>query len=150
VSAEKPNALESWVAAAGAELGLAPSDERTALVLDLARDVAHGVLRPGAPVTAYLLGVAVGRGADPADAAGRLSAMALAWRPGSDEGPRSGRRPGSGENPTPRLDGDRSGLQAGGQGLEGGMPGLEGGEPDIGDPALPPNRDGSVADPPAP
>jgi hypothetical protein len=81
VSAEKPNALEAWVAAAVAELGLAPGDERTRLVLDLARDVAHGVLRPGAPVTAYLLGVAVGRGADPAEAAARLSALALTWHP---------------------------------------------------------------------
>ena len=45
-------------------------------MLDLARDVAHQVLRPGAPVTAYLLGLAVGRGADPADAAARLSELA--------------------------------------------------------------------------
>ena len=79
MSAEKPNALEAWVAAAGAELGLAPGDHQTKLVLDLARDVAHGVLRPGAPVTAYLLGVAVGRGADPAEAAARLSQLALTW-----------------------------------------------------------------------
>jgi len=35
--------------------------ETTKLVLDLARDVAHGVARPAAPLTAYLLGVAVGR-----------------------------------------------------------------------------------------
>lgn len=81
MSTDKPNALQAWVAAAGAELGLAPGDDQTALVLDLARDVAHGVLRPGAPVTAYLLGVAVGRGADPVDAARRLSNLALAWRP---------------------------------------------------------------------
>ena len=87
MSAEKPNALEAWVATAAAELGLRPGDEQTGLVLDLARDVAHGVLRPGAPVTAYLLGVAVGRGADPADAARRLSALALAWRPARDDGP---------------------------------------------------------------
>ena len=79
MSADKPNALDAWVAAAGAELGLGPDDEQTRLVLDLARDVAHGVLRPGAPVTAYLLGVAVGRGADPAEAASRLSALAQTW-----------------------------------------------------------------------
>ena len=34
----------------------------TKLVLDVARDVAHGVARPAAPLTAYLAGVAVGRG----------------------------------------------------------------------------------------
>jgi hypothetical protein len=72
-------ALDPWVAAACAELGLEPDDARSDLVLDLARDVAHHVLRPGAPVTAYLLGVAVGRGADPADAAARLSALATTW-----------------------------------------------------------------------
>jgi hypothetical protein len=49
------------------------------LVLDLAREVAHGVLRPAAPVTAYLLGVAVGRGADPAAAAAELTRLAADW-----------------------------------------------------------------------
>lgn len=76
--------LDDWVAAACAELGLSAEDARTTVVLDLARDVARGVVRPGAPVTAYLLGVAVGRGADPAAAAARLSDLALAW-PAADE-----------------------------------------------------------------
>jgi uncharacterized protein DUF6457 len=73
------NALDRWTVAACRELGLDPAQADTRLVLDLARDVAHGVLRPGAPVTAYLLGVAVGRGADPAEAAARLSALAAGW-----------------------------------------------------------------------
>ncbi len=73
------NELDRWVTAAAAELGLEPADVRTTAVLDVARDVAHQVLRPAAPVTAYLLGVAVGRGADPADAAERISALALRW-----------------------------------------------------------------------
>jgi hypothetical protein len=79
------NALDEWTAAACRELGLDPAETDTRLVLDLARDVAHGVLRPGAPVTAYLLGLAVGRGADAAAAAGRLSALAAGWpdRPGA-------------------------------------------------------------------
>lgn len=71
--------LDEWAAAASRQLGLDHAKEETALVLDLARDVAHHVLRPGAPVTAYLLGVAVGRGADPADAAARLTALAQSW-----------------------------------------------------------------------
>jgi hypothetical protein len=71
--------MPDWVALAAAELGLDPADVDVPMVLDLARDVAHHVLRPGAPVTAYLLGVAVGRGADPAEAAGRLAALALDW-----------------------------------------------------------------------
>jgi Domain of unknown function (DUF6457) len=73
------NELDAWVAAASAELGLTPADVQAKAVLDVARDVAHQVLRPGAPVTAYLMGVAVGRGADPAQAAARISALAQAW-----------------------------------------------------------------------
>jgi uncharacterized protein DUF6457 len=71
--------LDDWVAAACAELGLSPAEIRVDTVLDLARDVAHQVLRPGAPVTAYLMGVAVGRGAEPAAVAERLTELALSW-----------------------------------------------------------------------
>ena len=78
--------LHEWTAAACRELELDPAEANTALVLDLARDVAHGVLRPGAPVSAYLLGLAVGRGADPAEAAARLGALARGW-PADSGGP---------------------------------------------------------------
>lgn len=67
--------LDEWVAAASAELGVDDQVDVT-LVLDLARDVAHGVARPAAPLTAYLLGLAVGRGADPVAAAAALSRLA--------------------------------------------------------------------------
>jgi hypothetical protein len=60
--------LPEWVDTVCRELqvsdAVAPSDA-TRIVLDLARDVAHGVARPAAPVTAFLLGVAAGRSADP-------------------------------------------------------------------------------------
>ena len=74
--------LEEWTAAARAGLGLDPgplgsADSKT--VLDLARDVAHTVDRPAAPLTAYLLGVAVGRGLALPDAAARVRAQAAAW-----------------------------------------------------------------------
>ena len=71
--------MDDWITAACTELGLDPADVPVPTVLDLAKDVAHQVLRPSAPVTAYLLGVAVGRGAEPADAAARLSALAGTW-----------------------------------------------------------------------
>lgn len=71
--------MDDWVAAACAELDLAPTEVDVRVVLDLARDVAHHVLRPGAPVTAYLLGIAVGRGADPATAAATLARLATGW-----------------------------------------------------------------------
>ncbi|MBO3739414.1 DUF6457 domain-containing protein [Actinoplanes flavus] len=69
--------LDQWVTEVAAELGLGDVEVPTREVLDVARDVAHNVLRPGAPVSAYLLGLAVAGGADPADAAQRISALAL-------------------------------------------------------------------------
>ncbi|MEO3776818.1 DUF6457 domain-containing protein [Micromonospora sp. B11E3] len=71
--------MDEWVTAACAELGLDAVEVPVPVVLDLARDVAHQVLRPGAPVTAYLLGLAVGRGAEPAAAAARLGELAATW-----------------------------------------------------------------------
>ncbi|MFI6267391.1 DUF6457 domain-containing protein [Micromonospora zamorensis] len=71
--------MDDWVTAVCTELDLDPAGVPVPAVLDLARDVAHQVLRPGAPVTAYLLGLAVGRGADPADATARVSALAGTW-----------------------------------------------------------------------
>ena len=74
--------LEEWTAAVGVGLGLDPtplSTAQTRTVLDLARDVAHAVDRPAAPLTAYLLGLAVGRGLTLPDAADRIRALAAGW-----------------------------------------------------------------------
>ena len=71
--------LEAWIEVACKELGLGPDDVPTVAVLDLARDVAHAVVRPGAPVSAYLMGLAVGRGAHPAEVAAQLGALARSW-----------------------------------------------------------------------
>ncbi len=72
------NRLDEWLVAAADELGVEhPVDSR--LLLDMTRDVAHGVERPAAPLTAYLLGLAVARGANPAEACARLSALAATW-----------------------------------------------------------------------
>jgi uncharacterized protein DUF6457 len=75
--------LADWNMAACEALGLDPAQTgaHQSLVLDLARDVAHGVARPAAPLTAYLLGLAIGRGADPAQAAATLTALAQDWPP---------------------------------------------------------------------
>ncbi len=57
--------LEDWTAAVRAasdSIAEPLSTAETRAVLDLTRDVAHAVARPAAPLTAYLLGVAVGRG----------------------------------------------------------------------------------------
>lgn len=57
-----PEALDDWVAEAADLLGIDSADVPVATVLDLARRVAHGVARPAAPVTTFLLGLAVGAG----------------------------------------------------------------------------------------
>jgi hypothetical protein len=75
--------MVDWVAAVRTELGLDEAIDMD-LVLDLARDVAHGVARPAAPITTYLLGLAVGRGADPRQAAATVAALAQSWK-GSDD-----------------------------------------------------------------
>lgn len=79
--------LVDWTEAVLVELGLTEDTVDGALVLDLARDVAHGVARPAAPLTTYLLGLSVGRvsgsAADREVAAramaARVSALAAAW-----------------------------------------------------------------------
>ncbi len=70
-------ALDDWTESVRAALHLDPVDN--ALVLDLARDVAHGVMRPAAPLTAFLFGMAVGGGADPREAAATINALVAAW-----------------------------------------------------------------------
>ncbi len=81
--------LDDWTAALCAELGIDQADDANRTVLDLARVVAHAVDRPAAPVTAYLLGVAVGRGAGLTEAAERISRLADGW-PAADEAAATG------------------------------------------------------------
>ena len=83
------NTLEEWTTAVGAGLGLDPGPLSTAeikAILDVAGDVAHAVARPAAPLTAYLLGVAIGRGLTLPEAADRVRALAARW-PESTETP---------------------------------------------------------------
>ena len=70
--------MDEWVAAVSSALGIdQPVDLDT--ILDVARDAAHAVARPAAPVTTFLLGAAVAGGADPADAAAKIAALATSW-----------------------------------------------------------------------
>jgi hypothetical protein len=79
--------LEDWTRALLADLGLA-LDVDEGLVLDLARDAAHGVARPAAPLTTFLVGYAAGmRGGGDGEvraAAGTASALAGRWRAGGE------------------------------------------------------------------
>ncbi|MCX6465226.1 MAG: DUF6457 domain-containing protein [Pseudonocardiales bacterium] len=87
------NALTEWITAVSQELGLENALEQPGtvdMVLDLTSDVAHGVSRPGAPVTAFLIGVAAGRADDPAvaarDYAEKIGNLAKGWDSDSERG----------------------------------------------------------------
>jgi hypothetical protein len=71
--------LDDWTVALCAELGLDPGEASQRTVLDLARVVAHSVDRPAAPLTAYLVGVAIGRGAPVAETVSRVEQLAGGW-----------------------------------------------------------------------
>ena len=58
--------LKHWLTTLSAELGTSDvtmDDDAVTTLLDLARDSAHEVERVAAPLTTFLVGVAVGRGA---------------------------------------------------------------------------------------
>ena len=81
--------LDDWIAAVESELGIdLEVDARD--VPDLARDVAHGVARPAAPLTAFLVGCAAARSgggaAAVAEANRKVSALAAGWTPEGDPG----------------------------------------------------------------
>lgn len=77
-------ALDDWTDSVRAALHLDAVD--STLVLNLARDVAHGVMRPAAPLTAYLVGVAVGGGMDPWAAVDAVTSLIRDW-PAPADGP---------------------------------------------------------------
>ena len=71
--------LDDWAQHVADTLGVERPDTRE--VLDLARDVAHGVERPAAPLTTWLAGMAVAGGADPSAVAATIRELAAAWEP---------------------------------------------------------------------
>jgi hypothetical protein len=79
------SSLEDWGDAVRGELGIGEAGSDTGAVLDLARIVAHTVDRPAAPLTAYLVGIAVGRGQPLAEAVARVNWLARAWPTAPDD-----------------------------------------------------------------
>ncbi|WP_433429546.1 NTP transferase domain-containing protein [Nonomuraea sp. CA-141351] len=73
------NVLNEWTVLACKELGIDPARVDRDLILDLTKEVAHGVARPAAPLTAYLLGLAQGAGTAPDDAVAKLITLAKNW-----------------------------------------------------------------------
>jgi uncharacterized protein DUF6457 len=71
--------LQSWIEAVSGELDVRLDEGGVRVILDLARDAAHQVERPAAPVTAYLVGLAVGAGIPLSEAAERVRALTGSW-----------------------------------------------------------------------
>ena len=70
--------LHTWLSVVAEELGVddvALDETAVATLLALAGDAAHGVERVAAPLTTFLAGVAVGRGADLPGTAARVVAL---------------------------------------------------------------------------
>ncbi|WP_449066215.1 DUF6457 domain-containing protein [Planomonospora algeriensis] len=79
------NVLEEWTALVCKELGVDPAQVDRDALLDLTKDVAHGVARPAAPLTAYVLGLAQGAGTAPPDAVERVTELARNWERATTE-----------------------------------------------------------------
>lgn len=74
----KDTSLVDWLQRVSTELGISdvePTHAEIKVLLDLARDAAHQVERPAAPLTTFLVGVAVGRGASLTGTGAQVSAL---------------------------------------------------------------------------
>ncbi|GAA2474835.1 NTP transferase domain-containing protein [Streptomyces gobitricini] len=118
---EHGNVLDEWITAVKAELGV-DLDVDTGVLLDLARDAAHGVARPAAPLTTFLVGYAAAKAAGDgpeavsqavADAARRASALADRWAAEADGAPGEAAGSTGTETGTGRGTGTGTGTESG-------------------------------------
>lgn len=75
---EDKRMLQEWTTSVAQVLGVDENIDIVA-ILDVTKDVAHNVQRPAAPITAYLMGVAVGQGMSVSEAAKKTSLLARNW-----------------------------------------------------------------------
>ncbi len=76
--------MDEWVQKVLSELNLEGISITPGLMKDIlavARDAAHNVERPAAPLTTYLMGIAVAQGADPTLVADKIGILATNWNP---------------------------------------------------------------------
>lgn len=66
--------MTSWLDDLSAELGIQEVGDAKGL-LDITREVAHNVSRPAAPLTLYLLGIAIGQGRDADEIKGKVESL---------------------------------------------------------------------------
>ena len=88
-----PEALNDWLDAVAHEFALDPNAISIVTLLNVAKDVAHSVARPAAPLSTFLMGIALGRATaagtegsaearDQMEAlADRLTQLAAEWQP---------------------------------------------------------------------
>jgi hypothetical protein len=70
----EPISIEEYLTTLAVSLGLPPGEVDITALLDLARDAAHGIARPSAPLTTFLVGLAAGRaGGTPQDVAAAIA-----------------------------------------------------------------------------
>ena len=70
------NALDEWITELAEALDVDPAVLDRDVLLDVARDAAHAIARPAAPLTTFLVGFAAARGGADADAVRRAAAVA--------------------------------------------------------------------------
>jgi hypothetical protein len=68
--------IDDWVTDLCTALDVPPDAVDVAALLDLARDAAHHVERPAAPITTYIVGLAAGRAGGDARTVAELTARA--------------------------------------------------------------------------
>ena len=72
--------MKQWIDAVRTELDISVDvDIDIDTILDTARDAAHAIERPAAPVTTYLLGYAAALGGDVTEAAAKIALLASTW-----------------------------------------------------------------------
>ena len=71
-----PDTLAAWVAELAQALEIDATALNRDLVLDVARDAAHGVARPAAPLTTFLVGYSAGLRGGTADDVAAAAAIA--------------------------------------------------------------------------
>ncbi|WP_124039995.1 DUF6457 domain-containing protein [Neoactinobaculum massilliense] len=79
--AAKSPETNAWLAAVAADLGVDADIEKSVRddLLNMIAAVAHGPSRPGAPLTAFLVGYAAAKGADAAETAHAIETKARTW-----------------------------------------------------------------------
>jgi len=68
--------LDAWVHELAGALGIDPAAADVTTLLDVARDAAHGVARPAAPLTTFLVGLAAGQRGGSPEAVAEAAAIA--------------------------------------------------------------------------